>query len=153
VECTLQGDYDKFIAVMNDVPRYKEWVYHTKNSHVIKRISPVEFYYYTETSLPWPLSNRDAVFHSKTDRDSADRYLNIKTVTEPFLVTEKSGKVRVPYSFINWYVTRASAKTIHVTYILEINPGGSLPAWLVNMFADRGPYESFKRLGEVLKKK
>ena len=152
VECTLPGDYDKFISVMNDVPHYKDWVYRTKKSYIITRISPDEFYYYTETSLPWPLSNRDAVFHSKTDRDSSDRYLNIKTTTEPSLIAEKRGKVRVPYSSISWYLTKPSAKMIQVIYIFEINPGGYLPSWLVNMFADRGPYESFKRLAEVLKK-
>ena len=152
VECTLPGDYDKFMFVLNDVPHYKDWVYRTKNSYIIRRISPDEFYYYTETSLPWPLSNRDAVFHSKTDRDSSGRYLNIKTTTEPSLIAEKSGKVRVPYSSISWYLTRPSAKMIHVIYVLEINPGGYLPAWLVNMFADKGPYESFRRLSEVLKR-
>jgi hypothetical protein len=36
-------------------------------------------------------------------------------------------------------------------YIFEIDPGGSTPAWLVNMFADKGPYETFKQLGEALK--
>jgi hypothetical protein len=152
VECTLQGNYDKFISVMNDVPHYKNWVYRTKKSYLIKRISRDEFYYYTETSLPWPLSNRDAVFHSKTDRDSLNRYLHTKTITEPSLIAEKSGKVRVPYSSIDWYVTMPSVNTIQVIYILQIDPGGYLPAWLVNMFADRGPYESFKQLAEILKK-
>ena len=152
VECTLPGNYDKFIALMNDVPHYKDWVYRAKNSYLIKRISPDEFYYYIETSLPWPLSNRDAVFHSKTNRDSLNRYLNIKTITEPSFIAEKSGKVRVPYSSIDWYLTMPSAKTIHLIYILEIDPGGYLPAWLVNIFADKGPYETFKRLSEGLKK-
>ena len=30
VECTLPGDYDKFISVMDDVSHYKDWVYRTK---------------------------------------------------------------------------------------------------------------------------
>ena len=92
------------------------------------------------------------MFHSKTERDSSDRYLNIKTTTEPSLIAEKSGKVRVPYSSISWYLSKPSAQMIHVIYIFEINPGGYLPAWLVNMFADKGPYESFKQLAEGLKK-
>jgi hypothetical protein len=45
-----------------------------------------------------------------------------------------------------------TAKTINIIYIFEAEPGGSLPAWLANMFADKGPYESFKNLSELLKK-
>ena len=41
--------------------------------------------------------------------------------------------------------------SIHI-YIFEIDPGGSVPAWFVNMFADKGPYETFKQLAETLKK-
>src|SRR5436189_830755 len=48
VECDLDGGNDKFISVLNDVPHYKNWVYNTKVSYIIKRISPSEFYYYEE---------------------------------------------------------------------------------------------------------
>jgi hypothetical protein len=37
-------------------------------------------------------------------------------------------------------------------YTFETDPGGNVPAWLVNSFADKGPFESFKKLGELLKK-
>ncbi|MBD0377821.1 MAG: lipid-binding protein, partial [Flavisolibacter sp.] len=45
-----------------------------------------------------------------------------------------------------------NANTLNVDYTLQVNPGGQLPPWLVNMFADKGPYESFKKLAELLKR-
>ena len=45
-----------------------------------------------------------------------------------------------------------TAKTISIVYIFEVEPGGSLPAWVVNMFADKGPYETFKKLSDMLKR-
>jgi hypothetical protein len=33
---------------------------------------------------------------------------------------------------------------LHIEYIFKVHPGGSLPPWMVNMFADKGPYESLK---------
>jgi len=39
VECTLPGDYDKFISVMNDVPHYKDWVYRTKTLTLLKNFN------------------------------------------------------------------------------------------------------------------
>jgi len=70
----------------------------------------------------------------------------------PGYTPEKSGMVRVPRSDISWYVTMPSEKTISIVYIFDAEPGGSLPAWVVNMFTDKGPYESFKKLSELLKR-
>ena len=151
VECIFEGTYDKLMTVLRNVSHQKDWVYNNKTSNMIKLISPYEFYYYAETSLPWPMSNRDAVVHLRMNRDSLNRFLKITAVSEPHYIPEKSGKVRVPKSNINWYVTMPTEKTISIAYTFEAEPGGSLPGWLVNMFADKGPYESFKKLSEILK--
>ncbi|HEV8283460.1 MAG TPA: START domain-containing protein [Chitinophagaceae bacterium] len=152
VECTLKGTYDKLMAVLSDVSHQKDWVYNNKTSYMIKRIGPSEYYYYSETSLPWPMSNRDAAVHLKMNKDSLNRFLKITAVSEPNYVPEKNGKVRVPRSDISWFVTMPTSKTISIVYIFDAEPGGSLPAWIVNMFADKGPFESFKKLSEILKR-
>lgn len=152
VECTIDGTFDKLMAILNDVSKHKEWVYNNKTSSVLKRISPVEFYYYTETTLPWPMSNRDAVIHLKMTKDSLNRFLNITAVADADYIPEKENKVRVPSSNINWHVTMPTSSTIHIVYTFEADPGGSVPAWLVNSFADKGPYESFRKLAALLRK-
>jgi hypothetical protein len=152
VECTLQGSFDKLAAIINNVSGYKDWVYNNKAASLLKRINANEFYYYTEAYLPWPLDNRDAVMHTTITRDSLDRFMKINAVAAPTYIPQKSGKVRVTQSSINWYVTNATANSIRIIYTFETDPGGSVPAWLVNSFADKGPYESFKKLAELLKK-
>jgi len=151
-ECTLEGTYDKLMAILNDVANQKNWVYNNVSSSILKRISTGEFYYYSETDLPWPMSNRDAIIHLKMNKDSLNRFLKISAVSVPGYAPEKSGMVRVPRSDISWYVTMPSATTFSIVYIFEAEPGGSLPAWVVNMFTDKGPYESFKKLSELLKR-
>lgn len=152
VECVLEGTYDRLMVVLNDVSQQKQWVYNNKTSSLLKRISSNEFYYYAETTLPWPMSNRDAVVHFKMQKDSLNRFLHITSVSEPDYIPEKSGKVRVPRSDVSWHVTMPSAKTISIVYIFDAEPGGSVPAWMANMFTDKGPYESFKKLSEILKR-
>ena len=152
VECTLEGTFDKLMSVLNDVTNQKEWVYNNISSAILQRISANEFYYYSKTHLPWPMTNRDAIVHLKMDKDSLNRFLKISAVSVPGYAPEKSGMVRVPRSNISWYVTMPSAKTISIVYIFDAEPGGSLPAWVVNMFTDKGPYESFKKLSELLKR-
>ena len=151
VECTLEGTYDKLMTILNDVINQKKWVYNNVNSSMLQRISANEFYYYSETHLPWPMTNRDAIIHLKMNKDSLNRFLKISAVSVPGYIPEKSKMVRVPRSDISWYVTMPSAKTISIVYVFDTDPGGSLPAWVVNMFTDKGPYESFKKLSELLK--
>lgn len=152
VECTLQGTYDGLLAIINNVSGHKDWVYNNKTTRLLKRISPFEFYYYTETSLPWPMSNRDAVIHTRIKRDSLNRFLTIHSVDAPNFIAQKEGKVRVQNSNINWQVTMPTANTLYIVYTLETDPGGGAPGWMVNNFADKGPYESFKKLGELLRR-
>ena len=97
------------------------------------------------------MSNRDAVIHTKIGRDSLNRFLTVRSVADAAYSPEVSGKVRVKRSNVNWYVTTASASAIRIVYTLEADPGGSIPAWLVNSFVEKGPYESFKKLKVLLK--
>lgn len=151
VECTLEGSFERLIAIINNVSRYKDWVYNNKATSLLKRINGYEFYYYTETFLPWPLDNRDAVMHTKITKDSANRILRINSVAVPNYIAQKGGKVRITHSDINWNVTKISPNNIRIVYTFETDPGGNVPSWLVNSFADKGPFESFKKLGQLLK--
>jgi len=152
VECTLQGTFDKLIGVLTNVDHLKDWVYNTKTSYLIKKITPYDLYYYTETSIPWPMSNRDAVVHLRVTKDSLQRFVKISAISEPLFIPEREDKVRIPRSNVNWYVTMPTRNSMTIIYTFEADPGGNLPAWVVNSFADKGPYESFKKLSELLKK-
>src|SRR6266498_3445457 len=93
VEFSVEGNYDKLIAVITNINHYTDWVYSNKAASLLRTISPLEFYYYSETYVPWPMSNRDAVMHTKITRDSLDRFLKITNVNDAGFVQEKPGKV------------------------------------------------------------
>jgi START domain len=152
VECTLPGNFDKLIAVLTNVDHLKDWVYNTKTSYLIKRISPYELYYYTETSIPWPMTNRDAVVHLKVTKDSLQRFVRVSAVSEPLFIPEREDKIRIPRSNVSWHVTMPTKNSVSIVYVFEADPGGNLPGWVVNSFADKAPYESFKKLSEILRK-
>ena len=152
VECTLTGSYAKLVSTLINVSHNSDWVYNTKNSYLLRRNNPLDFIYYTETHLPWPLSNRDAVIHLRIKTDSLPKFLTISGICEPKFIPEKSGKVRVPHYAANWTVTMPGPQAIHINYVVEVDPGGSIPSWIANMFVDKGPYESFKKLAEQLGK-
>lgn len=138
------------LAVLMDVENGTEWIYHTKSCKLIRQVSPLELYYYSEVSLPWPVENRDFVAHLTA---TVDRRSNVVTVNGPAVpghVPQKKGIVRINHSKGMWIITPIEEKLVHVEYTLQVDPGGNLPAWLVNMFAAEGPIQSFKKLRDVL---
>ncbi|HTC01448.1 MAG TPA: hypothetical protein VK705_12275 [Ferruginibacter sp.] len=91
------------------------------------------------------------MIHIQMKMDSLNHFLVVNGIGEPNYTPQKSGIVHVPRSMVNWYVTMPTNNTITIRYIFDADPGGSLPAWLVNMFIDKAPYESFKKLAAILK--
>jgi hypothetical protein len=54
--------------------------------------------------------------------------------------------VQVPLTIGTWNITTIRNKSIHVDYILEMNPGGSLPVWVLNLFSTKGPMKTFENI-------
>jgi len=152
VICEYASTPTTILAVLMDVENGTEWIYHTKSCKLIRQVSPLELYYYSEVSLPWPLENRDFVAHLTA---TVDRRSNVVTVNGPVVpgyVPEKKGIVRINHSKGMWIITPVEKNLIRVEYTLQVDPGGNLPPWLVNMFAAEGPIQSFKKLKHMLNK-
>lgn len=153
VICEFEASADKLIEILQDVNHHKDWVYKTTQSYLISRKNKDTLFYYSKIDLPWPASNRDAVVQLSFRRDTVHKNLVIAVRSIPNLLPEKSNLVRVPYSLGLYDVTTLSGNRIKIDYTLSVNPGGSLPAWLVNYTATIGPYNTFKKLKELVEKK
>ena len=150
VECTFPGNYAKLIALLTNVSQFTKWIYNNRTSSLLKQNAPLDFIYYSETHLPWPLSNRDAIIHMQIKTDSLPRFLTITGRGEPDFLPPIITRVRVPHYKANWKVTMPTANSIQISYLLEIDPGGSIPAWIANSFADKGPFETFSNIAEQM---
>jgi hypothetical protein len=152
VECILDGTLSKFDAIIRDVNNHKNWIYSTKNSYLLKQISNNEILYYTETSLPWPISNRDVVIKMDISADPLHNTETVVTYNVNGVVDKKDDIVRVLHLSTQWQVKAAGINKISIAYYFATDPGGSLPGWIVNAFAVKGPYETFMNLAELLKR-
>jgi hypothetical protein len=151
VETVLATSLSGLTAVILDIKNYPHWSFNTKTSYVLKQVSPSELYFYSEINSPWPASNRDLAVHLRITQDAVSKVLHIKADEVPGFIPPKENIVRVPMSRETWTVTPLDLTTIKVEYELEIDPGASAPAWLVNTFATKGPFETFINLKEQIK--
>ncbi|MDP4130578.1 MAG: START domain-containing protein [Bacteroidota bacterium] len=142
----VQGTLSEMAAVMLDVDDHVQWAYSTKSNALLKKTNDADLYFYTEMNSPWPLSNRDLIVHLLLSQDPASKIMTIEETEVPDYIPEKKSVVRVPFSKAVWTVTPVNKKTIKINYQIEVDPGGAVPAWVVNMFAAKCPFESFKNL-------
>ncbi len=147
VECTVNAKFPQLIAALFDIDKHHEWVYNTKSAKLLKKISDSELVYYSEVTAPWPCSNRDFVAHLKVSERSPG-ILIIESHAEPGNVEYKKNCVRILVSDSYWTITAVSNNTLKLDYVIRFDPGGSVPAWLINLFITEGPYETFKNLQE-----
>ncbi|MDQ6812519.1 MAG: START domain-containing protein [Bacteroidota bacterium] len=151
VEATLEGTIQKLENILINVGKTKGWVYGTKDSYIIKKISPNEILYYSETSLPWPVSNRDIPIKMVLTPDARNNTLKVVATGIPDAIPEKKGIVRLPYFNATWDVKSEGKNKLNITYLLKMDPGGSVPAGVTNLFVSKGPFETFNNLSELLK--
>ena len=148
----LDATLSQMVAVVLDVNTGAQWVYSTKSSVLLKQVSPSELYYYSEVSIPWPAANRDFIAELRAVQDSHSRVVTIYGPIFPDYLPVKKDIVRVRRSEGKWIISPLGKGKIKVEYTLRVDPGGDLPAWLVNMFVTKGPFESFRKLKEQLQK-
>ena len=153
VTCVLDASISQLAAVLLATSRQPEWVIATKSSTLLKTLESSRIYYYTEIELPWPVSNRDMVAEMSITQNPVTKNLTIRANNINHIFPEKKGKVRIPFSQAVWEVTPIAKDKIKIDYSIKLDPGGGIPAWLVNLFTTNGPFETFQKLKIIIQDK
>lgn len=150
VVCELPGTTADLLRVLQNVSGHAQWVYLTEKATLIKKLNPHALVYYTITDMPWPVTNRDLVIEFSYQEVPGTQRLTIQAKSVTGYVPPQKGYVRVPYSLATWEVVPMAKDKLKIDYIFRVDPGGTIPAWLVNMAAATGPYNTFVKLRALL---
>ena len=97
---------------------------------------------------------RLAVSHKRriVNQDTRTRVVTVDALTIAGMVPVKSNIIRLNRSNGRWTIVPVDKNLVKVEYILRVDPEGSVPDWLTNLFSFKGPFETFKSLRQQLKK-
>ena len=155
IELRLLTQYNataqQLINTLRDISNYSNWIYGNKKAVIIKKANENDIIYYTEAHLPWPIADRDLVTELTITPSTPTGSLVIQAKSIQGILAPQPHYIRVPYSLATWHVMPEGSNKINVDYTFSIDPGGSIPNWLVNMTIATGPYKSFLRLRDILK--
>ena len=143
---TFNASLSALTAIVMDVENYPQWVYHCKETKLIKNIAGKELLYYHVTYAPWPVSYRDNISRFMVSQNKTDYSISITSSVINGVLPEKSEYVRVKKSNASWNFKRVNKNTIAAEYTLSFDPGGNVPAWLINLFITEGPYDTFIKM-------
>lgn len=149
VETVMKASLNTLVAVQRDASRIPQWMDGVKSSTVVEE---GEDFYITHTLVPspWPVKDRDSVVRSNIQQ-SDDGVVTIEFASVDGVVPLQKNYERVQNVKGCWRFTPLQDGKTRVEYEVMVDPGGKLPAWLVNRFAIDVPYNSIKALHKIIR--
>jgi len=146
----VKAPISEIVNALEDVNYHQEWVYETKETKLLKKNAIGDFEYYALMNMPFPVKDRDIVIGVNRSQDPTTKIVNIKSVALPDRVEEKSKLVRIKTFLSTYRISPLSDGWVEVDYFMAADPGGSLPAWIVNMFTVKGPVATMESMLELI---
>lgn len=139
--------------ILRDLPAYPQWMANVMLGRVEKYFNPNSMMVYNVIDFPWPASDRDAVLKSETsvDKVTGEIIVTSKAMANSHLpINEKLVRTdKLIQKFILEFIEKDKTR---VSYIIHIDPKGSLPASLVNTVLKDVPGKSLDNLKHMVRK-
>ena len=148
---TMDAALTALVAVYQDVDAYAEWMPNTSEVRMLEVQGDTAHVHYLVNPAPWPVADRDAVYRFRYSQASSSKMVTIEMDGLPDLIPEESGRVRIPRAGGFYRFTPMGDGRVRVVFQLQVEPGGNIPAWLVNWRIVDGPFKTLKRLRERVK--
>lgn len=150
----VKTSLSSIVALLNDFESYTHWTYRCGTSTTIRKIAENEYIHYQTVMAPWPVDDRDFVVHTVFSQNSVTKVVLQKATCLADAAPLVEGRVRIEVFKAGWTLTPLKNGMVNVEYQLLVDPGGNVPAWLVNLAAVDGPYETQLEMKEwVMKEK
>jgi ribosome-associated toxin RatA of RatAB toxin-antitoxin module len=148
----IKTSLSSIVALLNDFESYPEWVYRCEKSYTAKKIASHEFIHYQSVKAPWPVDNRDIIIYKKLTQDPVTKVITQHALAMPDYLPRVLKHVRVLLFKAQWTITPLKNGVVNVEYQLLVDPGGNIPAWIVNLAVVDGPYDTELKMKEWLMK-
>ena len=145
----IDATMDDLVAVIDDVESYPEWQSNVQSTTLLDQEVSHQWHMYITTDVPWPAKDRDLVlFTQRVENDSGAVHYNF--ACKPGHYDEQNKMIRVEVAAGSWRLTPLDNGAIEVYHTFYMDPGGTIPDWVVNMFIVDGPYKTLKNLRDLV---
>jgi len=151
LKTTISADFDKVYNLLKDVENMHLWYDRVNSVTLLQKTSSNEGIYLLEYGLPFPFENRIATIRGTIDYNKISGRLIVNTSYHPFKVPiNKSEMLLIKSIGSTWEVTKLANGKIEIIHSGHMNPGGSIPKWLINEGVTSGPIKTIKAFKKKL---
>lgn len=142
-------------AVLRDIPAEKRFGYRCAEAYRIDipglMITPDAFPIYYRMDLPYPVQDRDTIWHVRFSYNRDKEILKAKLQAIDSNYASHDGIVRMRKGYATFTLKARGPGQTEVDYTAQCDPGGTLPAFLVNMILKDFAPTTIAKLREVVK--
>lgn len=149
IETTFDSNFSTIVEALLDVPSFNKWIYKVEYSKTIRVIGSNQVEYHNRINMPWPAVDRDIVAINKLSQNSVTKEVISEDICNWKGLPIDKDFVRIRDFYAKW-TFNVSNGGVKGTYIFHSDPGGDLPAAMVNLFIDEGPLNSIKGLKKMI---
>ncbi|MEM1435284.1 MAG: START domain-containing protein [Pseudomonadota bacterium] len=152
VRAVMLTDYPmaQLVALIRDTEACPEWANLCKASRIVESVSETELYVYTHNDLPWPVTDRDAVAHVLWTVDDAGAAVRMTATATDGYVPAVKGITRLRDAVTGWIFRPQADGRIEVETHAHVDPGGPMPAWIINRLLLDAPHKTLLGMRRVL---
>lgn len=140
------------VELIKDVKNQKNWFYMYKDGEILKVFGPKHWIFYGQANAPWPVTDRDFVTDVVLHQFPESKVITITSHSIPEYYPEQKNFVRIPYAYSQWRFTPEKDGNVKICLTVEVNVGGHIPLWIMNLTATKGPFHTMKNFLNELKK-
>lgn len=147
-ETEMEGTIKKFCDLITNFELYPELFPDCESVELIQHPVSNVYLYHMKLKVPFPLARRDIVQQLVLDKSGNTVTVRIKS--RPDQLEVQSDFVRIEKAYGFWEVEQISDDKISIKFQYLANPGGGVPAWLVNAFIVKSPYKTLRKMREMM---
>ena len=133
--------------LLNEIDLYDDWVYRTTEARLVETYSNKSLQYYAVVDFPWPFDDREMYILSDYKISEDKKYIKTNSIAIPREdIKDREDHVRIIDMELGWTLKENDEGITEVVYVLRSDPGGAIPAWMVNIALEAGPTNTINGL-------
>lgn len=143
----IDTTFEELLEAIYDAPTYTPGSKANVSYRILNGSKDSRLFYYKQ-EMPWPLSDRDVVTELKLVEQTEDKILlSIETVSDVLDIEDNC--LRIEKLSGSWLLEQVD-NGIKATQQIHMDPGGRVPAIVVNPLIIKGPFKTFTELHRKL---
>jgi len=154
VEAEIEGTLESMVAVLQDMDIYLDIFPDQKKAILVNYEGETHFEIFLHTKTPFPVKDRLTYTHTNYSYDVTDTTvtLDIDCIDNDYLREQQDKHVLVTDCRGFWQLKDLKNGKLGITHQFYADPGGMIPAWIINKRTIDSPIKSIKTIRKFIKK-